>query len=395
MKPCVTLLLYSPFSLDNFLMFKSLSFISIALLSAVHSAHSETSVSTASAQDKIELGRYLFHDVRLSLKGNRSCALCHNPDIHWTNSFNKVPDIQGDISRLNTPSLLNVADSNNFTVSTYNVRDLESAVSRPLLSTAPLEMGATPSMVVNRLQDAKTLYAPLFQDAYGDNKITYKRATQALAAFTASITSMETRYHRFKQGERTALTEKERRGLALFESDRLNCTSCHAGEQLNLTKASQHVEHYNVGLYGIHTNGEYFYPSSENGLRKTTGTKGDDGKYRTPSLINVTNTGPWGHDGSYLSLMAVIESYARGGRKISLGANVGDGKLSFAKHPSIQGFTITEDEKSDLIAFLETLTIENFEQLKAQTQSPFCQLIKLKNRTELPNCIEPYRAATE
>lgn len=376
-------------------MFKFLSFISIALLCSAFSAHSATSQSTASTQDNIELGRYLFHDVRLSLKGNRSCALCHNPDIHWTNTFNKVPDIHGAISRLNTPSVLNVASNQNFTVSTYNVHDLESAVSRPLLSTDPLEMGATHSMVVNRLQDAKTLYAPLFENAYGDNKITYQRTTQAIAAFTASITSMETRYHRFKQGQRTALTEKEQRGLALFESDRLNCTSCHSGELLNVTKASQHVEHYNVGLYGIHTDGEYFYPSSENGLRKTTGTKGDDGKYRTPSLINVTNTGPWGHDGSYLSLSAVIESYARGGRKISLGANAGDGKLSFAKHPSIQGFTITEDEKSDLLVFLETLTIENFEQLKTQTQSPFCQLVKLKNRTESPNCIEPYRVSTQ
>ncbi|WP_039949474.1 cytochrome-c peroxidase [Vibrio ichthyoenteri] len=373
-------------------MFKFLSFISIALLSTAFFAHSETTVS---AQYKIELGRYLFHDVRLSVKGNRSCALCHTPDTHWTNTFNKVPDIHGEISRLNTPSLLNIADNRNFTVSTYNVQDLESAVSRPLLSTDPLEMGATPSMVVNRLQDAKALYAPLFLNAYGDSEVTYQRVTKALAAFTASIVSMETRYHRFKQGERTALTEKEQRGLAFFESDRLNCTSCHAGELLNATKASQRVEHYNVGLYGIHADGEYFYPSSENGLRKTTAIKSDDGKYRTPSLINVINTSPWGHDGSYLSLSAVIDSYARGGRKISLGVNAGDGKFSFSKHPSIQGFTITEDEKSDLLAFLKTLTIENFEQLKTQTQSPFCQLVKLKNRTESPNCIESYRVSTQ
>lgn len=357
---------------------------------------SANAFATESRFQQAELGRYLFHDVRLSEKGNRSCALCHNPDIHWTNTFQKVPDIDGRITTLNTPSLLNVAFNDSHTLSTYGVHSLEQAVERPLLSKSPLEMGATKSLVLERLKDAENLYAPLFSAAYGNSQISYHKALEALAAFVATITSQNTPYHRYLAGDTTALSQEALAGKALFESARLNCISCHSGPWLNQTQQSGKVEYYNVGLYGIEGgDGHHYYPANENGLRKSTALAADDGRYRTASLINVSNTGPWGHDGSFAQLEDVLDSYARGGRLITLGENAGDGKLSFAKHASIKGFALADTEKNQLLAFFDALSIEDNDALRVQTQSPFCQLVPLKNRTETQGCIEPFRVSPQ
>ncbi len=355
--------------------------------SSVFSLESQYSVS-----HKVELGRYLFHDVRLSKKGNRSCALCHNPDEGWTNTFSKVPDINGEPTSINTPSILNSAANPIKSISNAFFTSLESAISTPLLSIHPLEMGMDEKLITQRLEQAKDLYSLLFINAFGTDDMAFDKVVSALAAFVTSIQSIDTNYHRYIAGENVPFSDDAIKGIALFQSEKFNCSACHSGIYLNTTKVINNVEFYNTGMYGIRNEeGLHLYPSEANGLRKHTRKIEDDGKYRTPSLINVLNTGPWGHDGSFTQLEDVLDHYSQGGREIVEGKNTGKGKLSEAKDIRLQGFSLSSEEKRYFMAFFAQLTINNQAQLAKITQSPFCQLIKLRNKQDPDNCIPPFK----
>ncbi len=141
--------------------------VSVLLLSpmliispAVYAATKTTNEIQQAA--KITLGRYLFNDNRLSKTGNRSCALCHAPDLGWTNRFAKVPDINGNPTTLNTPSLLNSAMLTTFMQRQPHLTTLADTIKLPLFSLHPPEMGMTDALLLTRLQQADTLYQPLF-----------------------------------------------------------------------------------------------------------------------------------------------------------------------------------------------------------------------------------------
>ncbi|OBU29367.1 cytochrome-c peroxidase [Photobacterium kishitanii] len=368
--------------------------VSVLLLSpmliispAVYAATKTTNEIQQAA--KITLGRYLFNDNRLSKTGNRSCALCHAPDLGWTNRFAKVPDINNSPTTLNTPSLLNSAQLTTFMQRQPNLTTLTDTIKLPLFSLHPPEMGMTDALLLTRLQQADTLYQPLFKASFGDNTLSTPKVIDALSNYVATIRDTNTAYQAFIDGDKTALNEQQQQGLALFTSQRLNCSQCHAGPLLNQPKASKTV-YYNTGLYGITNNSdEYGYPQHEVGLRQFTQQKNDDGKFRIPSLINVINTGPWGHDGSFNRLEAVLDSYAAGGRIITVGPNKGDGRKHPNKDQRLQGFTLTTTEKQALLAFFSSLNTRDMSKDPAH-QSPFCQIIPLKTKQDPPNCITAF-----
>lgn len=338
-----------------------------------------------------ELGRYLFNDVRLSSSGNRSCSICHSPDLGWANRFSRTPDVTGQINGLNTPSLLNVADYRYFTQNTPGVVTLEAAITRPLFSSYPEEMGMTPDVLIKRLEQAKSLYYPLFYTAYQDQKITVQRVISALTTYVRTLRSTDTPWHRYLAGENSAITEEQRKGWVLFSSSKLGCSECHGGKLLNQPSKKVASFYANTGLYGIKDEiGERHYPVSSHDLSSITGNKKDEGKFRIPSLVNITETGPWGHDGSFWSLDSLLESYARGGRKITLGQNLGDGALHANKHPLIKGFILSPEDKSALLAFFEALKVPDAENYTNKL-SPFCQSVKLKNKRDVVGCIPPYQ----
>lgn len=335
------------------------------------------------------LGRYLFNDNRLSKTGNRSCALCHAPDLGWTNRFAKVPDINGNPTTLNTPSLLNSVMLTTFMQRQPHLTTLEETIKLPLFSLHPPEMGMTNALLLTRLQQVKTLYEPLFRASFGDSRITTTKVLIALSQYVATITDTNTAYHAFINGDKTALNAQQQQGLALFTSQRLSCSQCHNGPLLNQPQTNDEP-YFNTGLYGIKNKaGIYNYPSQEMGLRHFTQQPFDDGKFRIPSLINVTNTGPWGHDGSFHHLEAVIDSYAAGGRVITIGPNTGDGRLHPNKDPRLQGFTLTTAEKKALLAFFSSLNTRDMSN-DPKHQNPFCQIVPLKTKQDLPNCIAPF-----
>ncbi|WP_318460281.1 cytochrome-c peroxidase [Photobacterium leiognathi] len=346
--------------------------------------------SSPSQEAKITLGRYLFNDVRLSKLGNRSCALCHSPDLGWTNRFSKVPDINGKPTTLNTPALLNTAHYSHFMQSRDGLNTLEQTIMLPLFGTTPTEMGMTEPLLLQRLQQASDIYTPLFTASFQSPEFSTSKVIDALASYVTTITSLDTPYHRYLAGDSAALNDQQKVGLALFNSERLKCSQCHSGELLNTPKHKDAPVYVSTGLYGIkNQDGSYLYPADERGKASFSHNDSDDGKYRIPSLINVSETAPWGHDGSVQSLEQYIEHYAAGGRVITVGKNAGDGRLHLNKDPKITGFRLSTTEKKALVAFLQSLTITKLP--AQQHQDPFCQLVPLKNKKDSPNCLPPFK----
>ncbi|WP_051686465.1 cytochrome-c peroxidase [Vibrio pacinii] len=340
-------------------------------------------------KDKVELGRYLFNDVRLSKLGNRSCALCHDPNHGWSNTFSKTPDIYDQTTTLNTPSLLNTARFSSYFQRTKGVTDLKSSIRKPLFATQPVEMGMTEQLLIQRLSEASNLYSPLFEQAFGSPNVTVDRALDALAKYVQQIVSTDTAYQRYLNGDETSLSFAQQQGRRLFFSQRLKCSQCHGGNLMNQPMARQ-PEFVNVGLYGINnSDGQITYPIDEVGLESQSGDRSDNGRFRIPSLINVVKTGPWGHDGSFQSLNAVIDSYAAGGRVIRSGNDIGDGRVHPNKDAKIAGFSISIIEKEALIAFLSALSVSDAS-VPANKQSPFCSLVPLKHRPDNLGCIPPF-----
>jgi cytochrome c peroxidase len=299
--------------------------------------------------DKVELGRHLFYDTRLSRDGSQSCASCHHQARAFTDGRTTPLGITGEAGRHNAMSLVNVAYNASSTWASHVVR-LEDQAELPMFGTHPVELGLAgfEGELLARLAD-EPLYADVFAREFPD-AITIDNITRAVAAFERTIISGRTRFDRFVLGESNALDAREQRGLALFESERLGCRNCHGG--FNLASAYDHVDmpggaqvqFFNTGLYNVDGTGAY--PAGDQGLIEVTGDARDMGRFRAPTLRNIAVTAPYFHDGSAATLDAVIDHYARGGVASPL-------KSSF-----MTGFTLTIEERADLLAFLGTLTDE-------------------------------------
>jgi cytochrome c peroxidase len=300
---------------------------------------------------KVELGRHLFFDRRLSGNGTQSCATCHDPLRAFTDGLATPIGSTGQPGRHNAMTLVNVAFNSTLTWATP-IRTLEDQALVPMFGTHPLELATDEPQLLARLA-ADPIYTDLFARAFPAEPITITAVTYALASFERTIVSRDSPFDRFIAGDASALPTRAQRGLALFESDRLGCATCHGGFNLTVTTGDD-VRFFNTGLYNV--DGRGGYPTSDRGLIETTGTLTDMGRYRPPTLRNVAVTAPYLHDGSAADLDAVIDAYARGGRLISDGPNAGDGALSPYKSVFITGFTLSMEERADLLAFLSSLT---------------------------------------
>ncbi|MFN3631101.1 MAG: cytochrome c peroxidase, partial [Casimicrobiaceae bacterium] len=199
-----------------------------------------------------------------------------------------------------------------------------------------------------------------FPEASGP--IDWPHITQAIAAFQRTLISANSRYDRYLQG-REVLSPAELRGLALFFGEKAECFHCHSGFNFNdqVVHASTRVldtPFHNTGLYNIGNTGNF--PEHNQGLFEFTNNPADRGKFRAPSLRNVEVTAPYMHDGSVPTLEAVLDHYASGGRLITSGPYAGDGRSHPNKSDLISLIELNEQEKADIIAFLKTLTDEEF-----------------------------------
>ena len=311
-----------------------------------------------------ELGRHLFYDKRLSGNGTQACASCHEQARAFTDGRVTPPGSTGTALERNAMSLTNIAYNPTQTWANHLLVTLEQQAVVPMFGTDPVELGITGSedLVIERLR-ADTKYQELYAAAFpGAAPIELGQVIQALAAFERRLISGNSLYDRARRGEAT-LSESAARGQEMFFSETFECHHCHGGFNLTIavdfaTLAEPGVAFFNTGLYNVGGTGAY--PANDRGLLDVTFLATDEGRFRPPSLRNIGVTAPYMHEGSMATLDEVVRFYERGGREITSGPNAGDGKLSPFKSAFVPGFTLSEQQRADLIAFLESLTDDSF-----------------------------------
>ena len=280
-------------------------------------------VDNPPSAQKIELGRALFFDKRLSLDESIACADCHNPSFAFTDRKAVSDGINGKHSERNAPTLLNSAFLQTVMFDAH-LKTLELQVIVPIQEAT--EMGHNMKVLIPKLRAipeyqkaAKTLFNRDF-DAWV--------LTRSIAAFERSLISLNSPYDQFMKGNKRALSSEQQAGMKLFNS--LYCTTCHPAPYFTNFKAE------NNGLYQDYGN--------DKGRFRINLDSADIGFFKTPTLRNIELTYPYMHDGSLQTLDEVIEHYVAGG------------KHPKGQHPSILGFQLTTREKKQLISFLGALT---------------------------------------
>jgi cytochrome c peroxidase len=276
---------------------------------------------------KIDLGRRLFHDRRLSIDGRLSCAECHSATRAFTSTRVGASIVNGRVVFRNVPTLVNRAWGKSFFWD-GRADTLEEQALQPILN--PHELGLTRERIIAVARSAA--YRSRFVAIFGVDP-TADHVAQALAAYVRTIVAGNSRFDRFTAGDRPALSDSARRGLILF-TGKAGCSGCHAGP--NFTDEQFH----NTGIAWRAGS-----PADE-GRALVTGQREDRGAFKTPTLRQVALSAPYMHDGSIPNLDLVIDYYDRGGQQ-----NPG-------LDPKLRPLHLSKREQADLAAFLRALTGE-------------------------------------
>lgn len=322
--------------------------------------------SNPMSEAKVDLGRHLFYDRRLSGNGTQSCASCHHQDKAFTDGLGTAIGSTGMAHPRGAQGLANVAYHATLTWANPSLVTLEKQMEVPLFGDDPVEMGVNDhnrAEVLARLH-AEPVYAAKFAAAFPEaaQPMGWGQVIQAIASFQRTLLSGHSRYDQYLQGK-AQLTVPETRGMALFFGEKAECFHCHGSFNFNdqiVHAASRVVEtpFHNTGLYNLGGTGAF--PEHNRGVFELTALVKDMGAFRAPSLRNVEVTAPYMHDGSVATLEAVLDFYADGGRRIASGPYAGDGRLNPHKSELISLIDLNAQDKSDLVAFLKTLTDHDF-----------------------------------
>ena len=311
---------------------------------------------------KVELGRWLFYDQRLSVNGTLSCASCHLQQFAFTDTKARAVGATGELHPRGSMSLVNIAYGSRLTWANHLLDRLEDQALVPIFGETPVEMGmAGRESELFELLRTDERYRRLLPQAFPADADPYSilNTVRAIASFVRSIVSFDSAYDRYLRGQDDALTTSQQRGMELFFSERLECFHCHGG--FNFTDSSTHanalvesVGFHNNGLYNIVNSGAY--PPDNTGLFDLTGVRRDMGRFKAPTLRNIELTAPYMHDGSLETLDDVIDHYQRGGRAIEDGPYAGDGRRNPHKSVFVRPFELSDSEREDLKNFLRSLT---------------------------------------
>jgi cytochrome c peroxidase len=268
--------------------------------------------------EKIDLGRRLFFDRRLSRDGSVACASCHNPDRAFSDGRRVAIGVFMRAGRRNAPALINRGYGRSF------FRDGRAAT---------LE-----EQVLKPIQDANEMDMTL-AEASARVRLPVEDISRALATYVRSILSGNSRFDRYISGNRRALSREEQTGLQIFRG-KGNCTACHVGptftdEQFHNTGVAWHEPSPGSG-----TGGSF----ADEGRFVITRSATDRGAFKTPTLREVARTAPYMHDGSIATLSDVIEFYDRGGRANPF------------LDAELRPLALTDPEKRALAAFLRALS---------------------------------------
>lgn len=319
------------------------------------------------SEAKVELGRFLFHDKRLSANQTMACATCHEQKKAFTDGKLAPMGSTGDSLARNAMGLANVAYLSTLTWANPLLPTLEEQALVPMFGELPVELGMTghTEEILGRFR-ADGAYPAMFAAAFPDeaDPIRVDTAVKAIASFERTLISGGSAYDRyFYQGDEAAISPSAKRGLDLFFSEKLECYHCHSGVSFTTSFRSKEtalaeLDFHNTGLYNI--GGDGSYPPDNTGLYEFTQNPSDTGKFRVSGLRNIELTAPYMHDGSVATLEDAIDHYAAGGRTVLTGAHAGVGSESPYKSPLVRPFTLTTEEKDDVVAFLRSLTDTTF-----------------------------------
>ena len=292
--------------------------------------------------ERVELGKKLFYDKRISINNRESCADCHALEKAFTDGRVTARGTEGVIGTRNTMPLFNLAWKSEFFWD-GRATSLRKQVLLPMQN--PIEMHQTLTNLVVKLAQANDDYPALFNAAFGSSEITSEKIALALENYLLTLTSFDSKFDRALSGQEK-LTPLEQRGFELFSTEYdprrhqygADCFHCHGGPLFESQAFA------NNGLDSVF---------ADIGRAKVTGKTSDTGKFAVPSLRNVALTGPYMHDGRFQTLDEVVEHYCTGmKRSATLDPNL-------ARHPD-GGIPLSDDDKKALVAFLKTLTDERF-----------------------------------
>ncbi len=299
---------------------------------------------------KIELGKMLFFDPRLSGDSSTSCAKCHDPESGFSNGSRLSDAYPGTKHWRGVPTVWNAAYAK---LLFWDGRspNLEDQAKGPIQ--APIEMNQSPAHLVHKLRGIP-FYRDQFKKVF-DSDVTFDNIAKAIAAFERTIISREVPFDDYLNGDKSALDEEQIRGLELFKT-KARCIQCHDGaifsdgmlhalgvpETEALQKdsdriATRHFFAEDAGYKNWKIDADY-------GRELISKSPADRFKFKTPSLREILDTAPYMHNGAFLTLEEVVDFYNGGGGDIK------------EKDPLLRPLGLTSDEKAALIAFLESLS---------------------------------------
>ena len=312
---------------------------------------------------KVALGRHLFYDRRLSADSTFSCATCHEQRLAFTDGKARAVGVTGEVHPRGSMGLANVAYSPVLTWANPTQRRLETQVLVPMFGEDPVELGLSgkEQPMLTRLR-AEPRYPAMFAAAFPEDAapISLANVTRAIASFERTLLSGRSPYDLYRtSADPRALSPAAMRGEEIFFSERTQCFHCHGG--FNFTETADYVgkgvvaiEFHNTGLYNLDDQGSY--PAPNTGVHAITQDPDDMGRFKAPSVRNIGLTAPYMHDGSIATLTDVIRHYEAGGRTVADGPHQGVGAGNVRKSEFVKGFALTDGERRDLVAFLESLT---------------------------------------
>lgn len=315
-------------------------------------AQPQPKLSAASTAE--ELGRLLFYDGRLSGDGSTSCATCHQPNSAFTDG-KALSDgySSGNLYFRNTPTLLNASRMPLYDWDGRFAQGDLATVVRDHIAEAHF-MNMDGRLLVERMRQVPE-YEQAFVDIFG-SEVSYGRVLNTIATYLQTLESTdENPYVGVINGDDSGLNQQARRGLALFEG-KAGCVQCHSGDLLSdgdfhaigvpqndaiFAEPKRHITFRRFFRgFGV---SEFATMRDDPGLFALTLDEADRGKFRTPSLLEVAQTGPYMHNGVFETLEVVVEFYNTGG---------GDSPNTDS---ALRPLGLSDDEVADLVAFLESL----------------------------------------
>lgn len=296
------------------------SLLALSALSASAALLDSVNIPKTPQQEaKIELGKMLWFDPRLSLSGKVSCNTCHDLSTNGADTKPLSIGYAGRKGTVNSPTVFN-AEKQIAQFWDGRAKTLAEQATGPI--TNLLEMAMTPELAEGVIRSIPG-YRPYFEKAFGSKNPTFSEIAEALAAFETTLTTPNAPFERYLKGNKNALTQQQIDGLKLFR--RSGCIRCHSGNLLGGTSFQK------VGSVR-----PYVTDNSSKGRMDVSGKPWDEMMFKVPTLLNVERTAPYFHDGAVKTLPDAVKKMA----DIQLDMN------------------LSEKQVEEIVAFLESLNGE-------------------------------------